>query len=152
MPVVPNGTYKILSVKYSPPNVDKPDEQVADLIHNGPGPIAGRPDSQVHNDQWRITNKYDLPTSNSVLIESVRTPGIYAYANPGDGAPVLGEPAGSTEAIIWTLVNRGGKFNIQYPSPHDNLLWELKEPNQNIKLGDYQDGTKPYNEWLFVPV
>jgi len=54
MPVLADGKYKIISVKYSPPNVDKPHEQVADLINNGPGPIAGRPDAAVHNDQVRV--------------------------------------------------------------------------------------------------
>jgi len=54
MPLVPSGKYKIISVAYSPPSVDKKDEQVADLIEGGPGPIAGRPDASVHNDQVRV--------------------------------------------------------------------------------------------------
>ena len=54
MPLVPDGTYKIQSVKYSPPNVEKGAEQVADLVTGGPGPIDGRPDYQAHNDQVRV--------------------------------------------------------------------------------------------------
>ncbi|KAI9463411.1 hypothetical protein HD554DRAFT_1307520 [Boletus coccyginus] len=97
---------------------------------------------------WYIKNKYHEPTSNEVTIESAKIPGIYAYADPVDGAPVLGQPGNPT---IWTLVARGdGKYNIQ--SPNNNLLWELKNPNDYIKLGDYGVGTQPYNEWRFQPI
>ncbi|KAI9457507.1 hypothetical protein HD554DRAFT_2177662 [Boletus coccyginus] len=150
MPLVNDGKYKIISVKYSPPSVEKKNEQVADLINGGPGPIAGRADAQVHNDQWYVKNKYHEPTSNSVTIENAEHRGNYAYAELVDGKPVLGQHSDPNQAVVWTLVARGdGKYNIQ--SPNNNLIWELKEPNHNIKLGDYGVGTQPYNEWRFQP-
>jgi len=54
MPLVDDGIYKIISVKFSPPNVENGAEQVADLINGGPGPIDGRPDYQAHNDKVRV--------------------------------------------------------------------------------------------------
>ncbi|KAI9455492.1 hypothetical protein HD554DRAFT_2178451 [Boletus coccyginus] len=151
MPLVPDGKYKIISVKFSPPSVDKKDEQVADLINGGSGPIAGRADATVHNDQWYIKNKYHEPTSNSVTIENAEHRGNYAYAELERGKLVLGQ---KTHVETWTLVKRerNGKVVYNIQSPNDNLLWELKEPNQNIKLGDYSVGTQPYNEWTFQPI
>ncbi|KAI9457494.1 hypothetical protein HD554DRAFT_2042324 [Boletus coccyginus] len=153
MPVVPNSIYKIISVKYSPPNVDKPDEQVADLIDGGPGPIAGRPDAVVHNDRWIIWNKYDLPDSNSVTIQNVKAPKTYAYGAPALGNPIVGN--NTSDAIIWTLVKRerpDGRvvFNIQYPDkPHDDLVWELKEKNQNVSIPIFPHPHGYLSHWFF---
>ena len=53
MPLVHDGVYKIHNFKYSHTKELK-DQQVADLVNGGPGPIDGRRDYLAHNDQVRV--------------------------------------------------------------------------------------------------
>ncbi|KAI9570805.1 hypothetical protein HD554DRAFT_2169944 [Boletus coccyginus] len=141
MPVVPDGTYKIFNVQFS--------TQVADLVTGGPGPIDGITDQNAHNDKWKVKNTYQGTDSNEITIESVKSPGTYAYADQAQGAPVFG----SSNAIKWTVVRNEaepGKYRIQ--SPNSVYIWQLPAENTNIVVIQYPPTPEANKtKWTFVP-
>ncbi|KAI9571637.1 hypothetical protein HD554DRAFT_2168893 [Boletus coccyginus] len=96
---VPDGVYRLHN--------DQDLNLVADLTTGGPGPIDGITGWNAHNDKarWSIKNVGQGEDSDNLkfTIESVGAPGIYAYAEPKQGAPVVGSPHASESPIVWTL-------------------------------------------------
>ncbi|KAI9570803.1 hypothetical protein HD554DRAFT_2081328 [Boletus coccyginus] len=148
MPVVPDGVYKIFNVQYP--------TQVADLVNGGPGPIDGRTDRDAYNDKWKVKNTYQGVDSNEITIESVTSPGTYAYTDQaqvralGGGGPLIGS---SLPATKWTVVKNSaepGKYRIQ--SPNSVYIWQLPVENTHIILSQYLPGLETNKaKWTFVP-
>ncbi|KAI9570808.1 hypothetical protein HD554DRAFT_2037270 [Boletus coccyginus] len=120
MPIINDGVYKIFNVQYA--------TQVADLVTGGPGPIDGITDWNAHNDKWIVKNLYQGEDSNQITLESAQAPpGIYAYADQAQGAPVIGSP--NQPPIIWTVVKVDGE-----PGKYRVFIWQLPAENTNVLI------------------